>query len=213
MNIIFNLLGALLNHVFNFTGDWGIAVVVLTLIVKVLLMPMSMKQRFSILKQQKVAKKMEDIKIKYKNDKLKMEKEIQNCYKDNLKSMMGCLLTIIQFPIIGGLYKTIINMPVISGTVLIPWVASIKLSDSYFIVPIVYSIISMLPGLVNSIDYFKVYREVQYNKMSAILPGVIGLLITIKAPIALGLYFITSSIFSLVEEIAFRIYIKNKQFV
>ncbi|OAA93181.1 MULTISPECIES: YidC/Oxa1 family membrane protein insertase [Clostridium] len=213
MNIIFNLLGALLNHVFNFTGDWGIAVVVLTLIVKVLLMPMSMKQRFSILKQQKVAKKMEDIKIKYKNDKLKMEKEIQNCYKDNLKSMMGCLLTIIQFPIIGGLYKTIINMPVISGTVLIPWVASIKLSDSYFIVPIVYSIISMLPGLVNSIDYFKVYKEVQYNKMSAILPGAIGLLITIKAPIALGLYFITSSIFSLVEEIAFRIYIKNKQFV
>lgn len=201
MNIIFNLLGALLNHVFNFTGDWGIAVVVLTLIVKVLLMPMSMKQRFSILKQQKVAKKMEDIKIRYKNDKLKMEKEIQNCYKDNLKSMMGCLLTIIQLPIIGGLYKTIINMPVVSGTVLIPWVASIKLSDSYFIVPIMYSIISMLPGLVNSIDYFKVYREVQYNKMSAILPGVIGLLITIKAPIALGLYFITSSVFSLVEEI------------
>ncbi|OBR95470.1 membrane protein insertase YidC [Clostridium ragsdalei P11] len=213
MNIIFNLLGALLNHVFNFTGDWGIAVVVLTLIIKVLLMPMSMKQRFSILKQQKVAKKMEDIKIRYKNDKLKMEKEIQNCYKDNLKSMMGCLLTIIQFPIIGGLYKTIINMPVISGTVLIPWVSSIKLSDSYFIVPIVYSIISMLPGLVNSIDYFKVYKEVQYNKMSAILPGVIGLLITIKAPIVLGLYFITSSIFSLVEEIAFRVYIKNKQFV
>lgn len=201
MNIIFNLLGALLNHVFNFTGDWGIAVVVLTLIVKVLLMPMSMKQRFSILKQQKVAKKMEDIKIRYKNDKLKMEKEIQNCYKDNLKSMMGCLLTIIQLPIIGGLYKTIINMPVVSGTVLIPWVASIKLSDSYFIVPIMYSIISMLPGLVNSIDYFKVYREVQYNKMSAILPGVIGLLITIKAPIALGLYFITSSVFSLEEEI------------
>ena len=213
MNIIFNLLGALLNHVFNFTGDWGIAVVVLTLIIKVLLMPMSMKQRFSILKQQKVAKKMEDIKIRYKNDKLKMEKEIQNCYKDNLKSMMGCLLTIIQFPIIGGLYKTIINMPVISGTVLIPWVSSIKLSDSYFIVPIVYSIISMLPGLVNSIDYFKVYKEVQYNKMSAILPGVIGLLITIKAPIVIGLYFITSSIFSLVEEIAFRVYIKNKQFV
>ncbi|AZV57615.1 membrane protein insertase YidC [Clostridium sp. AWRP] len=213
MNIIFNLLGALLNHVFNFTGDWGIAVVVLTLIVKVFLMPMSMKQRFSILKQQKVAKKMEDIKIRYKNDKLKMEKEIQNCYKNNLKSMMGCLLTIIQLPIIGGLYKTIISMPVVSGTVLIPWVASIKLSDSYFIVPIMYSIISMLPGLVNSIDYFKVYREVQYNKMSAILPGVIGLLITIKAPIALGLYFITSSIFSLVEEIAFRIYIKNKEFV
>ena len=213
MNIIFNLLGDLINYVFNFTGDWGIAVVVLTLIVKVLLMPMSMKQRFSILKQQKIAKKMEDIKIRYKNDKLKMEKEIQNCYKDNLKSMFGCLLTIIQLPIIGGLYKTIINMPVASGTVLIPWVASIKLSDSYFIVPIMYSIISMLPGLVNYIDYFKVYREVQYNKMSAILPGVIGLLITIKAPIALGLYFITSSVFSLVEEIAFRIYIKNKQFV
>ena len=213
MNIIFNLLGDLINYVFNFTGDWGIAVVVLTLIVKVLLMPMSMKQRFSILKQQKIAKKMEDIKIRYKNDKLKMEKEIQNCYKNNLKSMMGCLLTIIQLPIIGGLYSTIVRMPVVSGTVLIPWVTSIKLSDNYFMVPIMYSIISMLPGLVNSIDYFKVYKEVQYNKMSAILPGVIGLLITIKAPIALGLYFITSSVFSLVEEIAFRIYIKNKQFV
>ncbi len=213
MNIIFNLLGVLLNHVFNFTGDWGIAIVILTLSVKVLLMPMSMKQRFSILEQQKIAQNMEDIKIKYKNNKLKMEKEIQNCYKDNLKSMFGCLLTIIQLPIIGGLYSTIVRMPVVSGTVLIPWVTSIKLSDNYFMVPIMYSIISMLPGLVNSIDYFKVYKEVQYNKMSAILPGVIGLLITIKAPIALGLYFITSSIFSLVEEIAFRIYIKNKQFV
>ncbi len=62
MNIIFNFLSSLLNSIFNFTGDWGLAIVLLTLGVRLVLSPMSFKQKKSMQQQQKFAIKMQELK-------------------------------------------------------------------------------------------------------------------------------------------------------
>lgn len=213
MNIILNSFTVLLQYIFGITGDWGVSIVVLTMIIKFILSPLSFNQKLSLLKQQKMGRQIEKLKSEYKYNKEKMKEEIQKCYKDGAKNMLGCLITFIQLPVIWVLYSTVINMPVTSSSMLVPWIASIKMSDSYYIVPLLYSAVSTFPFLINYVDYFNIYKQVQSNRASILISVFVGIMITIKAPIAIGLYFITSNIFSFIEDAIFRAYVRNKNLV
>lgn len=210
MNIIFNILSNLLNYLFSFTGDWGITIVLLTSIVRLFLLPISLKQKASITEQQLVYRKIEEIKIKYKNNKKKLELETQKQYKGSSKSILGCLVSLLQFPVVISLYNVITNMSVQAGTMIIPWVSSIKMHDQYFIIPIIYALISLSPNILSSIPYFKSVQQAKMTKVNLIIISVFSVLITIKTPIAVGIYLITTGLFSLFEEVGYRLYIKDK---
>jgi membrane protein insertase Oxa1/YidC/SpoIIIJ len=77
MNIIFNGLNTLLSHIFSLTGDWGIAIIFMTVIVRAFISPMSIKQKISMQEQQENVKIMQSIQEKYKNDKKKLESEMK----------------------------------------------------------------------------------------------------------------------------------------
>lgn len=210
MNIISNLLNSSLNYFFNITGDLGIAIILLTILIKLFLMPISFKQKLNMCNQQKFSKGLEEIKEKYKNNKKKLEIETQKYCKQNAKGMIGILTSLLQIPIVFNLYNVILNMPMQVGTALIPWVVSLKMSDSLFIVPIIYAISMLSPNVVPYIPFLRLKARVELNKTNIIITTLISVLITFKAPVALGLYFITTSLFSFVEEIIFRLYVKGK---
>jgi YidC/Oxa1 family membrane protein insertase len=210
VNIIFNVLNELLNYLFHFTGDWGITIIVLTILVKLILMPMSIKQKFSFNKQQDMSRKLEDIKLKYKDNAEKIKEESQKYYVESTKGMLGCLVTFLQIPIIYSLYHVITRIPFEAGTIIIPWISSIKIPDRYYIVPIIYVIVSCIPTLLPYVPYLRAAYKVKITKTNIISTMVISLVIIIKAPIAIGMYFITTSLFSIFEEIGFRIYMKRK---
>ncbi|MFA9398798.1 MAG: YidC/Oxa1 family membrane protein insertase [Clostridiaceae bacterium] len=201
MNIIFNGLNEILNYLFSITGDWGIAIILLTVIVRIIILPLSIKQRKSIGQQQILSSKINGIKEKYKNNKDKLELEMKKCYKQGAKSTLGCFISLLQLPLISTLYFVIIKLPVEVGTIIVPWVASIKMTDHLFIIPILYVVINLLPNLIPYISCFKSQRNIKSIKGNMLIMSVFSLFITIKAPIALGIYFITTSLFSLVEEI------------
>ncbi|WP_291580118.1 YidC/Oxa1 family membrane protein insertase [Clostridium sp. UBA6640] len=210
MSIIYNVLTDLLNCIFNLVGDFGVAIIIITVLVKLILLPMSIKQKVSMEKQRRLSEDIGRLKEKYKDNKEKLDKELQVHYKEASKSMKGCLTTLIQLPIIMGLHRVIISMPIEVGTIIIPWVYSIKSIDNYYIAPIVYALVSLVPQLLNYVGYFKLSSKVAINKASIISTAIISLLISFKMPVALIIYFITNSIFSVIEEIIFRIYMKNK---
>jgi YidC/Oxa1 family membrane protein insertase len=210
VNIIFNVLNDLLNYLFNFTGDWGITIILLTILVKLLLMPMSLKQKLSLNKQQDTSKKLEEIKLKYKDNAEKLKEESEKYYKESTKGMLGCLVTFLQIPIIYSLYHVITRIPYEAGTVIIPWISSIKVPDNYYIIPIIYVIVSCVPTLLPYAPFLKAAYKVKVTKTNIISTMVISLIIIIKAPIAIGMYFITTSLFSVFEEIGYRIYLRNK---
>ncbi|PRR79128.1 membrane protein insertase YidC [Clostridium luticellarii] len=210
MNIIFNLLNTLLHYLFNLTGDLGIAIVLLTVTVRIVLLPVSIKQKTSIVQQHILSKKISGIKEKYKNNKKKLESEMQKYYRQSTKSMLGCFVSLLQLPIISSLYFVIIKVPVNVGTIIIPWIASIKTPDKYFIIPLIYALISLSPNLLSYIKYLKTVEWVKMTKSNLIFIIIFSIFITIKAPVAIGLYFITTSLFSLFEEIGYRLYMKDK---
>lgn len=214
MNIIFNFLSLLLNNIFLFTKDFGIAIVILTILVRLILMPLSIKQKINMVKQQKISVKMNELKEKYKANPKKLESELQKFYKENSKTYLGCLVSFMQLPIIFTLYNVVLKIPMEVSTVIVPWVSNLKAVDKFYIIPLLYAVSVMLPNFLPAAQYMKAYKTEKTSKLATIINSLIGstvsLFITIKAPVALGLYFITSSIFSLIEELIFRVYMKNK---
>lgn len=210
MNIIFNIFNDLLGYLFGLTGDWGVAIVLLTIVVKLILMPFSLKQKSSIAKQQELSLKVEELKKTFKNNKKKLEIELQKHYSTNKKHMFGCMITFIQLPIIMTLYNVVLKLPVEASTSVIPWVASLKLADNYHIIPIIYSTFMCMPNLLS---YFKVIKNLSVppiSKSNIIITIVISVLFTIKTPIAIGIYLITSSAFAVIENIIYSIFFKRK---
>ena len=209
MNIIFNFLSSLLNSIFNFTGDWGLAIVLLTLSVRLVLSPMSFKQKKSMQQQQKFAIKMKELKEKYKDNKEKLEEEVKKQSVQSAKSMMGCLVTLLQLPILMTMWSVFNKIPVSVGTYLIPWVSSIKVSDSYFIVPLIYVLVSLTPSLLSYVTLLEIEGQATISKSNIIIMAVVGLFVAKAAPIAVGIYLITTSVFNFLEEFVFRIYMRN----
>ena len=209
MNIIFNFLSGLLNSIFSFTGDWGLAIVILTLGVRLVLSPMSFKQKKSMQQQQKFAIKMQEIKEKYKDNKEKLELETKKQSAESAKGMLGCLVTLLQLPILMTMWSVFNKIPVSLGTYLIPWVSSIKISDSYFIVPVIYVIASLAPSLISYVPILKIEGQATISKSNILIMAVFGLFVAKAAPIAVGIYLITTSVFNFLEELVFRIYMRN----
>ncbi|MBX4261351.1 membrane protein insertase YidC [Clostridium estertheticum] len=211
MNIIFNFLSSLLNSIFNFTGDWGLAIVLLTISVRLVLSPMSFKQKKSMHQQQKLGIKMQEIKKKYKDNKDRLEVEVKKQSAESAKSMLGCLVTLLQLPIIMTLWSVFNKLPVSASTYLIPWVSSIKVSDSYFIIPLIYVLVSITPSLLSYVTLLKIEGQATLSKSNIIIMAVAGLFVAKAAPIAVGIYLITTSVFNFLEELAFRLYIRNSK--
>ncbi len=209
MNIIFNFLNHILSTIFNLTGDWGISIIFLTVLVRIILLPFSIKQKSAMHNQQKLSKKIEDIKYKYKNNEKKVKEETIKYQQDLAKSTLGCLVSFIQLPILFTLYNVVMKMPVQVGTIILPWISSIKMYDNYYIIPMIYGLVSICPQLIPNLNYFKVLEEVKLSKTNLVITSIFSILISIKAPIAIGLYFITTSLFTLLEEISYRLYVKK----
>ena len=211
MDVIINIFKNIVEFFYNFTGDYGIAIVLLTITVKVILLPFSIKQRVAMKKQITLSKKMEDVKVKYKNNKKKQEEELNKLYMENSKGLLGCLLPILQLPIISGLYMSINRLQLEAMSILVPWAINIGNTDDKFLVPIIYTLVTIAPSILS---YLKVFdKDEKPATIKSILSMIVmGVLITVKSPIALGIYFITSGMFSLIEDIVFRIYSKNKVF-
>lgn len=92
-----NMFGYLLNFLYNFIGNYGLAIILFSLIVKIILMPLSYRQQKTAKKSMKLQKKMQVIRTKYSKDPEKMNKEIMDLYKqENMSPFSGCFSAIIQ---------------------------------------------------------------------------------------------------------------------
>ena len=91
--------------------DFGIAIIITTLIIKVILVPLSKKQIESQKKLQDLQPKIKELQSKYKNDKEKQTREMMNFYKENkVNPFGGCLPLIVQLIFLIGIYRILINI-------------------------------------------------------------------------------------------------------
>ncbi len=92
-----NTFGYVLNLLYNLLNNYGLAIILFTILSKIILLPISIKQQRTMKKSAKLQEQMKSIQFKYKNDPEKMNQEIMSLYKsENMSPMSGCLSSIIQ---------------------------------------------------------------------------------------------------------------------
>ena len=92
-----NIFGYLLQFLYQVVNNYGVAIILFTVIIKLLLLPLSIKQQRTMKKSTELQEKMKVIQFKYKSDPEKMNQEMMNLYKsENMSPFSGCLTAIIQ---------------------------------------------------------------------------------------------------------------------
>ena len=92
-----NIFGYLLQFVYNIVNNYGLAIILFTIVIKIILLPLSIKQQRTLKKSNELQEKMKVIQFKYKNDPEKLNQEMMNLYKsENMSPFSGCLTAIIQ---------------------------------------------------------------------------------------------------------------------
>ena len=110
MGIIAKPIGYLLALIYKLVGNYGISLIILTVIVKLVLYPFYAKQIKSTANMSDMSEKAKEIQNRYANDKEKMNEEMQKLYAETgFNPMSGCLPMLIQFPIIMGLFALLRN--------------------------------------------------------------------------------------------------------
>ncbi len=109
-NFFGNILGYLLWFFYVLTTNYGVAIILFTVVLKIAMFPFSVKQQRSMAASGKMALKQKELQKKYGNDKQKYNEELQKLYeKEGVNPAGGCLPMLIPFPIMIGLYYTVIN--------------------------------------------------------------------------------------------------------
>ncbi|MEE1350645.1 MAG: YidC/Oxa1 family membrane protein insertase [Clostridia bacterium] len=101
-------LGWIIKTIYDFVQNYGVAIILFTVVMKLLLLPLNIKSQKAMKKQQKIQPLLAELQKKYANDQQKLQQETMKLYKENNVSMAGgCLPMLIQMPILVALYQAI----------------------------------------------------------------------------------------------------------
>jgi len=102
------LVTKLLVILYGFTHNYGVAIILLTILIRIILYPLMQKQMVSMREMQKIQPLMKEVQDKYKNDKERLNKELMALYKEHkVNPMSGCLPLLIQMPILILLFQAL----------------------------------------------------------------------------------------------------------
>ena len=92
-----NIFGYVLNFIYNFIENYGLSIIIFSIVIKIIMIPISIKQHKTLKKSTKIQVKMKEIQFKYKNDPQKLNEATMQLYKsENMSPFSGCLSAIVQ---------------------------------------------------------------------------------------------------------------------
>lgn len=126
------------NFIHNFVGNYGIAIIILTLIIKIIFWPLGNMSYKSMKAMQDLQPKILEMKEKYKNDPAKLNQETMAMYRTHkVNPFSGCLPMLIQIPIFFGLYKALLYSIELRHSPFFFWIQDLSAKDPYYITPII----------------------------------------------------------------------------
>jgi len=139
-----NIVITILNFIFSYINNYGFAIILLTIVVKLLLWPLHKKSIVSGVKMKSVQPQIDTIRKKYGNNKehaLQMNKEIMALYKTNSVNPFGtCLPLLLQFPIFIALYGALRNSIDLYQAPFMGWITDLSSPDPFYILPVLWTV-------------------------------------------------------------------------
>ena len=184
------------------TKNYGFAIIVLTILIKIVLYPLQHKQNVSMKKMQRAQPKIEALKAKYKKAKTdaeqrnKMNMEMMQLYqKEGINPMAGCLPLVLQLPILWGFYGLLSRAIELRGAPFILWIHDLSDKDPYYITPILMTATMFLQTYL-----MPATGDLAQRKMFLIMPLVFGFLFK-DFPSGLVLYWLVQNILTIAQQL------------
>jgi len=199
---------AILNWLYGLTVNFGIpsyglAIILLTILIKMVLYPLTHKQMHSMIEMQKIQPKVKEIQNKYKEkDPKKMQEKVMELYKEHgVNPMAGCLPLLVQMPILIALYQALIKYKFVDVThASFFWVSSLSDKDTYFVLPVLAGVTTYIQSKMTTS-----MADPTQRAMLLTMPVFIGW-ISSTVPAGLALYWVVFNITGIVQQ-----YFINKQ--
>jgi YidC/Oxa1 family membrane protein insertase len=119
------------------TGNFGVNIIVLTVIIKILFLPLTHKSMHSMKEMQKIQPKITALREKYKDNKEMLNKEIMTLYRtQKVNPLGGCLPMLLQIPVFFALYKVLLDSIELRHAPFMFWITDLSAKDPYYITPI-----------------------------------------------------------------------------
>lgn len=179
-------------------GDnYGLGILVATIIIRLIILPLMVKQIKSAKKMQELQPEMLKIREKYKNDPQRAQQETMLLLqKHNVNPLAGCLPILVQMPILIAFYHAIIRAPEIKSHSFL-WM-ELGQPDPYYILPILAALTTYLQSKVMG-SAMQNSPQMQQMQMMYILMPIMILAIAVTLPSALSLYWVYGNLFSIVQ--------------
>lgn len=206
MGFFVEALKSLMEIFYDAFGDYGIAILLITILVRLLLLPLNIVQRKQMQKQRVLQEKTEVIKKKYEKNEERMNEELQKMYQSESVGGVGCLVSLLQIPVMITLHQTIVSVASVgAGTILLPWIDSLLYRDKAWILPIATLLTQILPQLYPYIPHFEALK-IPRQRFSMMLPMLfMNAMFVFAIPSGVGLYYFISGLFTGIEQFVYNL--------
>lgn len=175
--------------------SYGWAIILLTILVKVALYPLTVKQIQSMKAMQEMAPKMKAIQDKYKDNPKIMQQKIGELYqKAGVNPFAGCLPMLLQMPILMGMYYALYNYKFEEGTEVFFWMSNLSAPDPLYILPLLSAATTYFMQKQTATE-----SNQQMKIMMTIMPLFIGWL-SMQFPAGLVLYWVTMNVVQIIQQ-------------
>ena len=198
---------ALLSWLHGFFGNWGWAIIALTLIIRLMLYPLTYRGMMSMQKIKDLAPKIKDIRDKHKGDPQRMNAATMEMYKKHgANPLGGCLPLVLQIPVFFAIYRVLLNAVELEGAPWMLWVNDLSRMDPYYILPVLMGVSMFYQQKMTPTNF----TDPMQAKIFKYLP-VVFTIFFVTFPSGLVLYWFVNNLFSIGQQfIVNRNYALNK---
>ena len=217
------ILKSILELFYKVIPNWGVAIIFMTILLKIILFPLSKKQSLSSIKMQEVQPRMQELQEKYKNQPEKLNAEMAKLYKETgYNPASGCLPILIQFPILIAMYNLFNNYFEFRGAMFIPgWIPDLSMGDNIgVVIPFLNRDLHILPIIYLGSQFIstKIMQDTsptpQQNASMKYMFYAMPLMfffVIYDSPSGLILYWTLSNLLQLVQQVILNNLVKEKQ--
>lgn len=188
----------LLKWFHDLVGNWGIAIILLTVFVRLLVMPLYVMSYKSMNKMKAIQPRIQDLRERFKNDPTRMNQEMMTLMRENkVNPLGGCLPLLLQFPVFIALYQVLGQSIELYQAPFFGWVNDLSLKDPFYVFPILMGVTMFIQQKITPSTLDPVQA-----KMLMFMP-IIFTFFMIGLPSGLTLYIFISALVGIVQQLLF----------
>ncbi|HKK01882.1 MAG TPA: membrane protein insertase YidC, partial [Desulfuromonadales bacterium] len=184
-----------LKFFYAYVGNYGIAIIIVTVIIKLLFWPLTQKSYTSMKAMQTLQPQMQKIREKHKNDRERLNREIMQLYKKHrVNPLGGCLPMVVQIPVFFALYEMLLGSIELRHAYFALWLTDLSAKDPYYITPLIMGVTMFIQQKMSPTS-----MDPTQAKLFLLMPVVFTFLF-LNFPSGLVLYWLVNNILTIVQQ-------------